>query len=1090
MSDKFSTISIKRLYHLMFNENNSKEILSIPDILFFKPSEQNKITTKWINQHLETPIGVAAGPHSQMAQNIISAWLCGARYIELKTIQTLDELEVSKPCIDMQDEGYNCEWSQELKINQSFDEYLKAWIMIHVLKHKFGWNNQKGLGTIFNMSVGYNMDGILKDNVQWFFEKMNNCSNEKKEKIDSLRSVYPSIIDISIPDCISNNVTLSTMHGCPPEEIEKIGLYLIEKKKLNTIIKFNPTLLGADRIRKILNAQLGFKTNIPDIAFEHDLKYNDALLIIKSLQESAKRNNVFFGIKLTNTLESLNHKNIFNEKETMMYMSGRALHPISINVANKLQTDFDGKLNVSFSAGADCYNIVDILKCGLSPVTVSSDILKPGGYGKLSQYIEQINERSSEFVFNNQRENRSLETLGNLQKYAKLVTDNYKYFKQGFQELTIKTKRELLSFDCIAAPCVNTCPGNQNIPEYMYYTARGEFDKAYQTIIETNPFPNVLGMVCDHLCQTKCTRINYDNSLLIREVKRFVSEQNSEKSTSSSIKSNNIKVAVIGAGPSGLSCAYYLALSGFEVIVYETKDMPGGMVSDAIPAFRLTQEAIQKDIKRIEQLSVKIIYNSNINAEAFDMLKVKFQFIYLAVGAQVAKKMNIEGEESKGIIDSLKFLSDIRRGINYQLGNNIAVIGGGNTAMDVVRTVKRLIAKDANVILIYRRTLNEMPADADEIKAVISEGIEIMELTTPEKVIAINGKLKSLICSKLKLGEPDKSGRRQPIKIENSNFTINLDSVIPAIGQDIQIDFVDNKLLQANTDTYETKIKNVFIGGDALRGAKNIISAVADGRKVAENIILASHTKYNSNHTRHIKELTKEEYLYKRSRRSYGININEKSTLSNNIQAIEIASLSETEAKQEASRCLYCDEICNICVTVCPNRANYAYDVKPIVYHLQKAVKKEDNTIAIEEDIDFNISQQYQVLNIADFCNECGNCTTFCPTSGSPFKDKPKFYLTIKSFNETENGYYLSKFSNKLVLIYKLKNQIKTLTLQDNIYIYETEQVIAKFNFVDFRLIDVKFIVPCVVHSTFNIAAEMSVLIHAAESLYVENNVY
>jgi len=347
-----------------------------------------------------------------------------------------------------------------------------------------------------------------------------------------------------------------------------------------------------------------------------------------------------------------------------------------------------------------------------------------------------------------------------------------------------------------------------------------------------------------------------------------------------------------------------------------------------------------------------------------------------------------------------------------------------------------------------------------------------------------------LICSKLKLGEPDKSGRRQPIKIENSNFTINLDSVIPAIGQDIQIDFVDNKLLQANTDTYETKIKNVFIGGDALRGAKNIISAVADGRKVAENIILASHTKYNSNHTRHIKELTKEEYLYKRSRRSYGININEKSTLSNNIQAIEIASLSETEAKQEASRCLYCDEICNICVTVCPNRANYAYDVKPIVYHLQKAVKKEDNTIAIEEDIDFNISQQYQVLNIADFCNECGNCTTFCPTSGSPFKDKPKFYLTIKSFNETENGYYLSKFSNKLVLIYKLKNQIKTLTLQDNIYIYETEQVIAKFNFVDFRLIDVKFIVPCVVHSTFNIAAEMSVLIHAAESLYVENNVY
>jgi len=1090
MSDKFSTIPIQRLYHLLLSDTNSKEILSIPENTFFKPSASDKFTTNWIDQFLETPIGVAAGPHSQMAQNIISAWLCGARYIELKTIQTLDELEVSKPCIDMQDEGYNCEWSQELKINQSFDEYLNAWIMIHVLKHKFGWDNHQGLGTIFNMSVGYNMEGILKDNVQWFFEKMNNCSIEKKEKIDSLMSVYPSIIDVTIPDCISNNVTLSTMHGCPPEEIEKIGLYLIEKKKLNTIIKFNPTLLGAERLREILNVQLGFKTNIPDIAFEHDLKYKDALLIIKSLQESAKRNKVFFGIKLTNTLESLNHKKIFNEKETMMYMSGRALHPISINVANKLQTDFDGKLNVSFSAGADCYNIVDILKCGLSPVTVSSDILKPGGYGKLSQYIEEIKVNISELSFITQKENRQAEALGNLQKYAKIVNDNHKYFKQGFQEPSIKTNRELAPFDCIAAPCINTCPGNQNIPEYMYYTARGEFDKAYQTIIETNPFPNVLGMVCDHLCQTKCTRINYDNSLLIREVKRFVSEQNNEKNISSIAKPNNIKVAVIGAGPSGLSCAYYLALSGFEVIVYEIKDMPGGMISDAIPAFRLTQEAIHKDIKRIEQLGVKIIYNSKINAEAFDKLKEKFQYIYLAIGAQVTKKMRIEGEESIGIIDSLKFLSDIRRGINYQLGNKIAVIGGGNTAMDVVRTVKRLIAKDANVVLIYRRTINEMPADADEIKAVISEGIEIMELTTPEKVIAIDGRLKSLVCSKHKLGEIDKSGRPQPVKIENSDFAIDLDSLIPAIGQDVQIDFVDTHLLQADPNTFETKIKNVFIGGDALRGAKNIITAVADGRKVAENITQSSQTQYNHSQTKHIKEHTKEEYLYKRSRRSYGISIKEKSTLGNNLQTIEIASLSEIEAKQEAARCLYCDEICNICVTVCPNRANYAYEVKPITYHLQKAVKKEDDTIVIEEDTEFKISQLYQVLNIADFCNECGNCTTFCPTSGSPFKDKPKFYLTIKSFNESENGYYLSKLKNRTILVYKIKNQIKTLTLQDKTYIYETEQLIAKFNSDDFRLIDVKFIVPCVIQSTFSVAAEMSVLIHAAKSLYVENNLY
>jgi putative selenate reductase len=263
------------------------------------------------NQLLETPIGVAAGPQTQLAQNIISAWLCGARYIELKTIQTLDELTISKPCIDMQDEGYNCEWSQELKIKESYEEYLKAWILIHLLKHKFNWDNSEGLGVIFNMSVGYNLEGILKDNVQWFFNKMSDCSYEKEQMIKSLSKFYPEIQKINIPNQISNNITLSTMHGCPPDEIEKIASYLICDKKLHTTVKLNPTLLGAKELRTILNEKLGFKTTVPDIAFEHDLKYPDAIKIIRNLQNDAQKTGVQFSIKLTNTLESVNHKNIF-----------------------------------------------------------------------------------------------------------------------------------------------------------------------------------------------------------------------------------------------------------------------------------------------------------------------------------------------------------------------------------------------------------------------------------------------------------------------------------------------------------------------------------------------------------------------------------------------------------------------------------------------------------------------------------------------------------------------------------------------------------------------------------------------------------
>ncbi|MBA4322982.1 MAG: putative selenate reductase subunit YgfK, partial [Odoribacter sp.] len=259
MSDKFHPISLKQLLQHILNEYvRDRSIFGIPEELFFIPGYNAHLRTEIFNQKLHSPIGVAAGPHSQMAQNIIAAWLMGACYIELKTVQTLDELEVPKPCIDMQDEGYNCEWSQELTINQSFNEYLNAWIIIHILNHKFGRGKESG--TIFNMSVGYNMEGILKDNIQWFFGKMGNCTAELTEKIKEIREVYPLAETIDIPAAISDNITLSTMHGCPANEIEEIAGYLLEKRNLHTFVKLNPTLLGPGLLRDILNRRLNFKT--------------------------------------------------------------------------------------------------------------------------------------------------------------------------------------------------------------------------------------------------------------------------------------------------------------------------------------------------------------------------------------------------------------------------------------------------------------------------------------------------------------------------------------------------------------------------------------------------------------------------------------------------------------------------------------------------------------------------------------------------------------------------------------------------------------------------------------------------------------
>jgi putative selenate reductase len=1098
MTDKFSTIPIDKLYQIIDKEYLERnEIFGITKELFFIPTKNDNFKISRYGQILETPIGVAAGPHSQLAQNIISAWLCGARYIELKTIQTLDEINVSKPCIDMQDEGYNCEWSQELKIHETFEEYLKAWILIHLLKHKLNFEKSKDIGVIFNMSAGYNMEGMLKENVQWFFNKMENCKEEKEKYIELLKPFYPDIANIEIPNKVTDNITLSTMHGCPPEEIENIGLYLINEKKLNTTIKLNPTLLGSKVLREILNTKLCFKTEVPDIAFEHDLKYADALKLINSLQKAADKNNVQFNLKLTNTLESINNKNIFSADEKMMYMSGRALHPISINLAKKLQNEFNGKLDISFCAGADCFNVSEILNCGLQPVTICSDILKPGGYGRLKQYIDKIRENKT---VTNKLEFRN--------KYADDVILEKAYVRDSFHTPDIKTNRKLNYFNCIHPPCVDTCPTNQDIPDYLYLTSIGEFEKAFEVILKKNPFPASLGMVCDHLCQSKCTRINYDDNIQIREVKRFIADYGNNENFLKPAKENEFKVSIIGAGPSGLACAYFLRLAGFKVNVYETKNVAGGMVTDAIPAFRLKKQSIEKDIERIKNLGVNIHYSNKIDSTFFEKIQKESDFIYLATGAQKFKKLGIEGENATGVLDAFDFLSSVKNGKNIELGNNVIVIGGGNTAMDVARTANRLVPANGKVTVVYRRTIHEMPADAEEIAALIDEGIEIIELSAPEKILSENEKLIALVCSKMKLGEPDSSGRAKPIKIENSEFTINADAIIPALGQDVDIDFIKPELLKSspsrhaeldsaspfnqntqipkqirNDEYYETQIKNVFIGGDAMRGAATIVKAVGDGRKVASEILNRTGIKYNFEPEKVDRGLKYKDYIVKKSTREKSEQITESSIENRKNFDIVISPLTKEQAIAEAKRCLLCDDICNICVTVCPNRANYSYFIEPKKIEIPKAIKNCGNII-IEKTGELTLSQQIQVLNIGDFCNECGNCTTFCPTKGKPFKDKPKFYLTEKSFNEVENGFTINKSQYKTVLLHKTYNEKCSLFLIDDEFVYESKHVKATFNKADFTIKNVEFLNNNIEEFEFADAANMFALFDAAKNLY------
>jgi putative selenate reductase len=812
---------------------------------FFVPSSTDPYKVQVDGSVQETPIGVAAGPHTQMSQNIISAWLTGARHIELKTVQYNDRIEVTKPCIDMEDEGYNCEWSQELRIEDSFNQYLDAWILIHLLRDRFKWNKNNEKGFIFNVSIGYDLQSILSKKIQWFLDKYDNCAADIEKKREKLLKCYPEVKEIVIPERMSNSFTLSLMHGSPPEEIERIGHYLIEERKFNTSIKLNPTLLGMSMLRKILNEKLGYRVIVPDAAFKHDLKYDDALKIIDSLKSISKKNNVSFRIKLTNTLETINLRKTLPEKEEIIYMSGRALHPIAINLAAKLQSDFKGELDISFAGGVDYLNICDVIACGMAPVTVCTDILKPGGYHRLLQYLEKIEIELEKFKASNiceyikskagnKKDDLNTAALKNLKTYAEKSIEQKYYKKEFFPDKNIKRDRKLTYFDCISAPCVEQCATDQNIPEYLYLTSRRDYREALQTILKTNAFPSVTALICDHLCQQRCTRINYDNPIMIKDIKRFISEKSRFKELKNRVnKKISTKVAIIGAGPSGLSCAYFLILEGFQVEVFEARSFAGGMLSYVIPEFRLPAEKIARDINRIEELGVKIHYNTNVHKQLFEKLKREYDFIYISSGAQKSKRLWIEGEESNRVTDALTFLSQIKRGENISHGKDIAIVGGGNSAIDAARTALMTNKNRGNVTIIYRRSRNEMPADKDEVAAAFSEGIGLLELTALSSIKEVNEKIK-LQCCKMRLGEMDETSRPKPFKIEGSEFELVFDFLIYAVGQNIDIDFFKKN---------NKENKNIFIGGDAFRGSSTLINAVGDGKKCAEKIIKAAKKK-------------------------------------------------------------------------------------------------------------------------------------------------------------------------------------------------------------------------------------------------------
>ncbi|MDZ4132073.1 MAG: selenate reductase [Dethiobacteria bacterium] len=460
MSDRMRVVAFDRLVNWVLEEYaGEKTIFGIAEKNFCGVNPASAIN--YCGKTLGAPLGPAAGPHTQLAQNLAAGYLTGGRFFELKTVQVLDRLTFPKPCINAADEGYNTEWSTELSIEEAYAEYVKGWFLLHLIGKELFKRNEPDF--IFNMSVGYDLEGIKSAKVDQFIEGLKDASKSKifaeckaalKASGSRFRHLDNEYID-NISADICNTISLSTMHGCPPPEIEAICAYLLREKQLHTYVKLNPTMLGYDQVRSTLDAMGYDYIMLKEESFSADLQYAEGLAMIKRLQAIAAESNREFGVKLSNTLPvKITGGELTGE---MMYLSGKPLYALTINLASKLAAQFEGKLKISYSGGADHNNTAKIISTGIRPVTVVTTLLKPGGYARINKLAAAIEPLSEQ--------NQPLIDLPGLEQIVKEAVTETAYRKKDRTGRPEKAYNQLPLFDCRAScsTCAAVCPNRANI---------------------------------------------------------------------------------------------------------------------------------------------------------------------------------------------------------------------------------------------------------------------------------------------------------------------------------------------------------------------------------------------------------------------------------------------------------------------------------------------------------------------------------------------------------------------------------------------------------------------------------------------------
>ncbi len=946
MSEKMYPIPFKSLMNWIVTEYAREgEIFGV-----HTPYYASGKTLPIFSERIETPFGPAAGPNSQLAQNIIAAYFAGARFFEVKTVQKMDGAElaacVPRPCILAADEGYNQEWSTELEIPQARDEYIKAWCALKILSKVYGLGDPNGF--VFNMSVGYDLDGIKGEKVNTYIDNMMDASETKqfKECLAVLTELFPAEKDFiaSISPRVSRSVTVSTLHGCPPQEIERIASYLLTEKGLHTFVKCNPTILGYKTARTILDS-MGYDYIVFDEHhFNEDLQWVDAVPMFERLQALADSKGLEFGLKLSNTFPVDTTRNELPGTE--MYMSGRSLFPLTIEMCNRISRQFNGKMRISFAGGAEFFNCDKLFSAGIWPITVATTILKPGGYNRLHQMVEKVEALPYRaFCGTDTSAISDMSTASH---------SDFHHLKPIKPVASRKSEEKVPWIDCFTAPCKGGCPIHQDIPEYMELCRKGLYGPALKLITEKNALPFITGTICAHRCQNKCSRNFYEESVQIRDTKLIVA-QHGYGALMADIKLPEKvagkKAAIIGGGPTGIAAAYFLGRAGIETTIFEREEKLGGVPRYVIPAFRISDEAIDKDIALMEHYGVEVKCGAPAPSVE-DLKKLGYTHILIATGAWQAGKLDIPGNV-KGVIGWMK---EMKTQVKPCLTGHVVVVGAGNTAMDAARVAKRMGAESSTIV--YRRTKKEMPADEHELKLAIDEGVAMVELAAP--VAQENGKLK---LERMKLGEPDASGRRSPVAT-GEFFEIPCDLVISAVGEKVDAKLMaDNGIeMERKGPAFKTNVENVWCAGDAHRGPATVVEGIADAAAFAEAVIGKAHTY----------EIPETAYPSK-------------------VQAIVKKGILKMakDACCEGSRCLDCSTVCENCADSCPNRANVV-------------IKLSDG--------------RHQILHIDKMCNECGNCTQFCPYASEPCRDKFTLFQTKEDMDDSKNAGVLFLDENRVLV--------------------------------------------------------------------------